>query len=579
MAVQTIQVTSINIEEASDSDNFDEVFLFFQADGGTPIRYPFIPNTALPSSDNNEFELGLADGRLPLFVSFEHTLQIVAYEKDFGPIVSGTADFIGSCNILPESQGETVTLCSTADGDDDSLTAHRSQVAVTWKWAEEDSDTKFMTEASGKQCIQTSGYLYDARGKGQQLHDSGANPAAPTDEVALNTDFATSVQQAVADYSATEDGQSLIANAANMSQPELIAALEKMMQDDMFTAIAQAVDDGTALDKYTDGGGVVGSVFVSVGFAAELGVGVEFTASYAMDPHTRATANFDTDPNHYYTLSVTGTATFGGESSIDAVLAFGVAAATPDNMDGISAGVSFSASYGIGVSGGASFGLIWGDFGPSCDPSAWSFTIGPAFGVGLGLTSTYSRTYVLCEREIPAIAQPEAQYLFYIQEIHCLQKQDTTGSNDEIVLQFNLDDAETPYYFPTWGSADIAEDTYYNDDKNTTQIDPNSLLYPGLALNLNKSLTFQIRDVDLDAGNFVKGETLVDAKLSFSPTGDGGLAMSIVSPANDSDVWLDSADANTNVGDMKPGQTVFLCWDKTHDFNEVYYKVKFHRLT
>lgn len=128
----TIQVTSIDIGDSSDADNFDEVILFFQADGGTPIRYPFLPNSALDSAVAEPLVLdGQTEGLPPLYVSFEYCLQISAYDKDNG-MAFGTADYSGAALISP---GETSGSPELTNGKDDSpLHPGKKRASLTVNW-------------------------------------------------------------------------------------------------------------------------------------------------------------------------------------------------------------------------------------------------------------------------------------------------------------------------------------------------------------------------------------------------------------------------------------------------------------
>jgi hypothetical protein len=128
----TIQVTSIDIGDSSDANNFDEVILFLQADGGTPIRYPFLPNSALPGSVGQTLTLdGQTEGLPPLFVSFEYFLQISAYDKDNG-MAFGTADYSGAAQILP---GWTYGSPLLTNGKDDSaLHPGKKRASLTVNW-------------------------------------------------------------------------------------------------------------------------------------------------------------------------------------------------------------------------------------------------------------------------------------------------------------------------------------------------------------------------------------------------------------------------------------------------------------
>ena len=62
MTTRTIKITEIGVGDSSDANNVDDIFLILQPDGGTPIRYPFVPGTALPGMVDNSLVLDGSNG-------------------------------------------------------------------------------------------------------------------------------------------------------------------------------------------------------------------------------------------------------------------------------------------------------------------------------------------------------------------------------------------------------------------------------------------------------------------------------------------------------------------------------------
>ena len=133
--VHTVQIKTVQVLDSSDADNFDEVILMLQGDGGTPVRYPFMPGSALPGSVTDVITLdGSLDYNPPLYVTFEAALQISTYDKDNGA-ATGTEDFSGSCYILPGQEPGPLTMNNGKHGENWQLFKKPASVQITWDWA------------------------------------------------------------------------------------------------------------------------------------------------------------------------------------------------------------------------------------------------------------------------------------------------------------------------------------------------------------------------------------------------------------------------------------------------------------
>lgn len=126
MSKYTIQINSLTCHAASDPDGTDNVWFFYQSDGGVPVRYPF---GAMKTNDMSpqsvwRFISTDADGWPPVVVSFDHDLQITVWDQDLGIDISIT-DFIGNLDITPTS---------TSGDSPDVTNGASSRYTFNWSW-------------------------------------------------------------------------------------------------------------------------------------------------------------------------------------------------------------------------------------------------------------------------------------------------------------------------------------------------------------------------------------------------------------------------------------------------------------
>lgn len=88
-----------------------------------------------------------------------------------------------------------------------------------------------------------------------------------TDQIAVKPAFVAATQSAVDAWKATDDRQAQIATAKNMSQPEIIAAPEKMIYSDLFDAASQMAKDNEVLVNNPNTG-IVNAIYVTVSLQA-----------------------------------------------------------------------------------------------------------------------------------------------------------------------------------------------------------------------------------------------------------------------------------------------------------------------
>ena len=414
----------------------------------------------------------------------------------------------------------------------------------------------FLDTDSGRLPIQASAYFYETR----RQAEAAKVPAEATDmtlyyeQLTINQEFVDKAQNAIENYKASTDGQDLIAKAREMSQPEIIAALEKMIQDKVFNEVAEMAQNGAVL---SDGSNKhVNSLYVSVALQLAAGFGVAGSVTYAIDPNNRLTSN------NYYTISFAGTLAVGPEIEAEITLEVGAAAASPDDMGGLGAGGSLSVAYGLGVSGTIMFGVTNIGTQLVLDVTNWSIGVGPATGVGIGWNVLLSYGIVALDRQIPPIAQPATPHQIMLTEIYCDQIYDGLGS-DELRLGFNLNKQPDPTWtYPIWGSYAIEEGDTWK---------------PGLVLNVSDYLSLSLSDVVSDDGNHVETDQIVNIQIAFSESSEGNLIVEN-KKSDDGHITVDTInyDFLTN---LKIGEQFLVTYhDTVGIFNEVFYKLTFQRV-
>jgi hypothetical protein len=125
MANFTLKIESIICQHTSDLDGVlkDEVWLFYQPDGGVPVRYPYgaIKTNSMAAGD--VWTLGQPPDNPewpPLEVSFDYDLQITLWEQDHALDIS-TTDFLGSFCFTGAESGSA----DVSNGDS-------SKYTITW---------------------------------------------------------------------------------------------------------------------------------------------------------------------------------------------------------------------------------------------------------------------------------------------------------------------------------------------------------------------------------------------------------------------------------------------------------------
>ena len=583
MTTRTIKITEIGVGDSSDANNVDDIFLILQPDGGTPIRYPFVPGTALPGMVDNSLVLDGSNGEyFPVYVSFKTMLQITAYDLDPNSMFGGS-DYCGTARVLQNDMGGTLQLASTNYPDDDGPTDKLSTVTIQYEDVSKETGydpSNFMDDNTGMLSVQASGYLYEARQQVQANSDSASamNTDDMADGIKLSSDFAKQAQQALDDYKATSDGADLIANAPSMSQPQIIEALQKMVQYEGFKDLAEAATNHTAATTDTGGPINIGSFFVTVSFQIQAGFGVAGGISFAIDPSMQASSNWDGADAPYYAIVVSGGTLIGGDAGVETSIGRGISTSEPNDMGGTSLGIGINAAFQIGIAGSFSKGLTIEDDALAFT-KGWTILISPSTGIDFGATLELSHSVVIMDRTVPLIAQDPGKYMFMVQEVHCLQKSDLDGNNDEIVFEFLPKGTGKDYYFyPTWGEFSIAEDQYYNDDPNSTAIYKPSYWYPDLAINTDDKISLTVYEANVDVGTFNPdndhNQALFTVILNLADNGNGSVSANI---EKTSDRYSIYGYDGTDLDYIHINDTFYVEFHDTSLLNEIYYKMKFNR--
>lgn len=525
--MSTIKITQVEVADSGDADNRDEVILICQSDAGAPVRVPFKPGSSLPSNQSHPIPFDGTDYP-PVFITFDHTVTITVYDQDSGA-ARGTNDFGGAFWIDSFSDPGEVEVSNGKDGSAIQEGQKRAAYKIKWEWA----DTQELGSPidSGELAGQISSYLYETRRQAQAAVDPvNSSDQVDPSAITVNEEFVSEAQQAVSAWMDTDSGKDFLARITSMSQPEVIAGLEKMINHELFNKVAELAASGVAVSDVPDT--TVNSIFVTASLQLAAGFGVAGSVTYAIDPNLRG------QQGAYYTFSVAGTLAIGPEIEAEVGVEFGIASATPDGMGGLAVGGQLSISDGIGVSGSVMFGVTINDLQMVVpDFSNWSVGVGPAGGAGIGGAALVSYGIVILDREVPAIAQPAGKYMMQLIDVFC-DEADDGDRQDEIRLGFNLDYADTPtYHYPTWGSYSIKEDTHWK---------------PGLVFCMDSRMSLSLEEVSLDAGNWVTEKVLKNSQFNVPDTEPGK--------------------------ELGVGGTLYIEFDEKHGLNEIAYKLTLKRI-
>jgi hypothetical protein len=416
------------------------------------------------------------------------------------------------------------------------------------------TDQTYLSDSAGRLAIQASGYFYETRRQAQAAVDPVNNTELDFSGAKVNAEFADAAQSAIEQYTATDEGKDLIAKARGMSQPEIIAALEQMIQHDVFDKVAQYAKDGKVMEDVPDTH--VGCLYVSVGLQLDVGFGVAGSVTYAMDPNLRGTKDA------FYALSVGGTLAIGPEIDIEVTLEVGAASSTPDEMNGLGVGLTLSAADVVGVSGAFMFGVQIAGGAVVPDLGNWSVGIGPAFGEGIGGAALVGYSIVVMDRDVPAIAQPAADYILGLVDVYCDEAIDLNGT-DEVFVDFGLDYQQDPIWkYPTWGEYSVDEDAHWK---------------PYLALNVNEHLSLSVKDSEIDAGNIEATQMIFNTQLDLAPNGSGGVRVTLPDDKKADHQTMTGVDGS-DPANLKVREAFKITYDNTTLLNEVKYSLEFVRL-
>lgn len=416
------------------------------------------------------------------------------------------------------------------------------------------TDQTYLSDSAGRLAIQASGYFYETRRQAQAAVDPVNNTQLDFSGAKVNAEFADAAQTAIEKYTATDEGQALIETARGMSQPEIIAALEQMIQHNVFDTVAQYAKDGKVMEDVPDTR--VGCLYVSVGLQLDAGFGVAGSVTYAMDPNLRGTKDA------FYALSVGGTLAIGPEIDVEVTLAVGAASSTPDEMNGLGVGFTLSAADGIGVSGAMMFGVQIAGGAVVPDLGNWSVSVGPAFGEGIGGAALVSYSIVVMDRDVPAIAQPAADYILGLVDVYCDEAIDLDGT-DEVFVGFGLNYEPDPIWkYPTWGEYSVDEDSHWK---------------PYLALNVTDHLSLSVNDNDLDAGNIEVSQMIFNTQVNLEPNGSDGVRVTLPDDKKADHQTMTGVDGS-DPANLKVGESFKINYDTKLGLNEVKYSLEFERL-
>lgn len=124
MSNYSIQINSITCKAVSDPSSKDEVWFFYQPDGGVPVRYPYGAIKTNSMGTNDIWDLTDNPDWPPVVASFDHDLQITLWDQDLRLDVSLT-DFLGNLDITPSS---------TAGNSPELTNGDSSGYIINWKW-------------------------------------------------------------------------------------------------------------------------------------------------------------------------------------------------------------------------------------------------------------------------------------------------------------------------------------------------------------------------------------------------------------------------------------------------------------